>query len=125
MVSKVVQSLANGVKFGTKEHFLTPVNDFLDQFSNPLNKYLKSLATAPTPLNIVSITIPAAMIEEAIVRLSSIFEDNLTKIEEILGEGVMTEVSCHLLSLHALLSFGLMNLALCNGSKLPIQCPTI
>mgnify|MGYP002390690089 CR=1 FL=1 len=43
LVSKVLQNLANGVRFGVKEPLLTPFNAFLDQNALPLDAFFDIL----------------------------------------------------------------------------------
>lgn len=97
-MSKVIQNIANGVKFGAKEHYMTPVNDFLDQYTPSLNRFLTLLKTLPSPYKEVSITVPAAMIEEAMVRLMALFEMCLAKVEEVLRNATATEPITHSMS---------------------------
>jgi len=93
LVSKVIQNLANGVKFGSKESFLVPTNDFLDQSTPPLSRYLNAIVSLPSPLIMAPVTVPASMVEESMVRLTSILENTLSKIGEVLGNSSASEVS--------------------------------
>jgi neurofibromin 1 len=49
LVTKVLQNLANNVRFGSKEQHMTPMNSFLDQNQDSFNEFLLSLGdTMPT-----------------------------------------------------------------------------
>ena len=43
LVSKLVQNLANGTRFGTKESFLVAANPWLDTWSPRLNGFIEDL----------------------------------------------------------------------------------
>ena len=43
LISKVLQNLANGVRFGNKEAFMTPANSFLEENETLMISYLESL----------------------------------------------------------------------------------
>mmetsp|Transcript_13181 Transcript_13181/g.52599 ORF Transcript_13181/g.52599 Transcript_13181/m.52599 type:complete len:767 (-) Transcript_13181:76-2376(-) len=47
MMSKIVQTLSNGVMFGAKEAFMTPMNDFIKENLENVHFVLDKLATVP------------------------------------------------------------------------------
>eukprot|EP00339_Tiarina_fusa_P010998 CAMPEP_0117002548 /NCGR_PEP_ID=MMETSP0472-20121206/4180_1 /TAXON_ID=693140 ORGANISM="Tiarina fusus, Strain LIS" /NCGR_SAMPLE_ID=MMETSP0472 /ASSEMBLY_ACC=CAM_ASM_000603 /LENGTH=241 /DNA_ID=CAMNT_0004702931 /DNA_START=711 /DNA_END=1433 /DNA_ORIENTATION=+ len=49
MISKVLQTVANGVLFGKKEEYLTPLNDFVKEYQNQVLQFLDALGTAREP----------------------------------------------------------------------------
>jgi neurofibromin 1 len=47
LVSKVIQNLANGVRFGQKEEFMEPMNAFIDRQTPAYNAFIQEIATRP------------------------------------------------------------------------------
>jgi hypothetical protein len=47
LVSKVIQNLANGVRFGQKEEFMEPMNAFIDRQTPAYNAFIQEIATTP------------------------------------------------------------------------------
>lgn len=47
LVSKVIQNLANGVRFGQKEAFMEPMNAFIDRQTPAYNTFIQDIATPP------------------------------------------------------------------------------
>jgi len=65
LVTKVLQNLANGVRFGQKESFMLPLNDFLESNQQPYKKYLQQVATAPARNGTVSdMTVEMQVVED-------------------------------------------------------------
>eukprot|EP00297_Palpitomonas_bilix_P001756 CAMPEP_0113886398 /NCGR_PEP_ID=MMETSP0780_2-20120614/11528_1 /TAXON_ID=652834 /ORGANISM="Palpitomonas bilix" /LENGTH=999 /DNA_ID=CAMNT_0000874599 /DNA_START=5 /DNA_END=3004 /DNA_ORIENTATION=- /assembly_acc=CAM_ASM_000599 len=48
LIAKVLQNLANGVKFGAKEAYMTPFHRFLDENDGRTKAFLEELAKIPT-----------------------------------------------------------------------------
>jgi len=72
MIAKVLQNLANGVKFGQKEAFMLPLNGFIDANEASLRRFLENISKDVTPKNTVTpkdvvISVPSS----TIVRSSS------------------------------------------------------
>jgi hypothetical protein len=47
LVSKVIQNLANGVRFGQKEAFMEPMNAFIDRQTPAYNAFIQEIAAPP------------------------------------------------------------------------------
>lgn len=47
LISKILQNLASGVKFGSKESYLTELNTFIDENDEKCKKFLHEISTAP------------------------------------------------------------------------------
>ena len=51
MISKILQNLGNGVQFGKKEEFMTPLNDLIDYYLPLIQDFFDRLAVrSPLPL---------------------------------------------------------------------------
>lgn len=48
LISKVIQNVANGVKFGSKEAFLEGLNDVIDQYAPAVNQFMTAISSAPS-----------------------------------------------------------------------------
>lgn len=46
LVSKVIQTVANGVLFGKKELYLTPLNGFVEEYQTKILQFLEKLAVS-------------------------------------------------------------------------------
>ncbi|KAI9597754.1 hypothetical protein BDF19DRAFT_434347 [Syncephalis fuscata] len=51
LITKVIQNLANQVLFGTKETFMTSLNDFLDKNMGVVKKFLKDISEPVNSMN--------------------------------------------------------------------------
>ncbi|KAJ1971448.1 Ras GTPase activating protein ira2, partial [Dimargaris xerosporica] len=81
LATKVIQNLANDVQFGTKEAFMTPLNNFLFTNRHKVSQFFANLARPPTPLPAPSKPVPSKHLDPAdIARLHRFVADNLEKI---------------------------------------------
>lgn len=98
LISKCVQNLANGVMFGTKEVFMEPMNDFLQQHTSILNRFLTSISIVPGILKETPISVTSSMLDEAFQKLSELLEKLLDKIALELTQPTVTEKITHSMS---------------------------
>jgi len=84
--------LANSVKFGGKEEFMTPLNELLDQKLPVVSKFLTAMATVPSPYKDATTSAPTAMVEESLNKLSSTFESLIGKVEDQIKTTAITVV---------------------------------
>lgn len=54
LVSKILQNLANGIEFGGKEHYMVPLNSFLQENTSRLHRFFDELAVRAPLLPIAS-----------------------------------------------------------------------
>jgi len=81
LVSKILQNLANGVKFGHKESYMLAFNSFLEVYEPKLFAYF-DVVSAPVQVNPASLPMvtPRSMVEEATMRLGAYIETILDKL---------------------------------------------
>lgn len=48
LIAKVLQNLANGVRFGAKESYMTPFHAFIDENEERTKRFFEELAKIPT-----------------------------------------------------------------------------
>ncbi len=54
-MAKVVQNLANNVLFGTKEQYMSPLNDFLAQNIYRVTAFLRDISVSHAPNGIAGV----------------------------------------------------------------------
>jgi len=104
LVTKVLQNLANGVQFGSKEDFMTVLNSFLDENKTTTENFLTAIADEPSDwrsLLTEPVAIPQSVKDNALWSLRKILvnhkkvlfeslkadnEETLKKLEAVLAD---------------------------------------
>jgi neurofibromin 1 len=78
LLAKVLQNLANEVQFGSKEDYMTKLNDFISENINSLHIFLDSIAGSRETIG--NFTVPENVKSNALCCLHSYIHNNLNKI---------------------------------------------
>jgi len=79
LLSKILQNLANGLRFGKKEEFMMKLNDFIDSNILTLQRFYDHLST-PKDTNTKPYAIPATVKENALCWLHTHIATNFAKL---------------------------------------------
>lgn len=95
LITKVIQNLANGVQFGSKEPFLQPMNQLIEKETPAIHKFLGSVSQAPTIAADTfsgrnSLVISSGELVNAVVYLYQQAFYDQSKIKEVLSQGSPT-----------------------------------
>jgi hypothetical protein len=89
LVTKTLQSLANGIKLGGKEQHMARLNDFIDENQEEINQFFDRIATIPEGKSmddIVPAQIPENVLIVSLVEFHRHLYHNLDKIKEKLSQ---------------------------------------
>jgi len=81
LITKVLQNLSNDVEFGSKEPYMTKMNDFIHSNRLKLGQFYTQLVKPSAKAN-VEIELPKNMKAVSLALLSNHVKDNLNKIED-------------------------------------------
>jgi len=81
LITKVLQNLSNDVEFGSKEPYMTKMNDFIQSNRNKLVQFYDKLVKPPTKPP-VEIEMPKNIKQVSLAILSLHIRENLNKIED-------------------------------------------
>jgi len=102
LISKVLQKLANGGRFGSKESFMLPLNDFLDLNDEKMVAYFQNAAVLPMDADSSVVTISHSRWQEDLTGLAKIAHQNLTKVNQNLSASNIHGLDSYKEQLHSL-----------------------
>lgn len=86
LISKILQNLASGVKFGSKEAYLTELNSFIDENDERCKKFLHEISTPPVDENYEALCTLEVAKRVELPSLHTIIVKNLGKIGQTLAQ---------------------------------------
>src|SRR4051812_41170915 len=81
-ITKVLQNLSNDVEFGSKEPYMTKMNDFIHSNREKLNVFYQQLVQTPSQPKPTPVDIPKNVKQCALATLSVHIRENLSKIQD-------------------------------------------
>jgi len=95
LVTKTLQSLANGIKLGGKEQHMARLNDFIDENQAQINQFFDKIATIPegqSEDDLKATEIPSNVMNISLVEMHKHVHHNIAKIKELLSQGKKDEL---------------------------------
>jgi len=80
LITKVLQNLSNDVEFGSKEPYMTKMNDFIHSNRDKLSAFYEKLIK-PSVKQAVAVDLPKNMKQVSVATIANHIRDNLSKIE--------------------------------------------
>jgi len=82
LITKILQKLANGGKFGNKEEFMDPLNDFLDENQPKMIQFLDHCATSSVYKDDMRMEVSDSTWKSSITGIANLMKSNMTKLRQ-------------------------------------------